>query len=127
MVYSNTLYQDEWLVVDPIPDWGDAPTNLTECATGWADQQLAGPLLLDGVVVDSAGVRFKRPLSLILRCYVLLDDGRLQVWVHSSNAFDLLANWRLKIICTAIGGVLGIIIGVFVVRFRKQKVEKIEV
>jgi hypothetical protein len=126
IVYSNSLYQDKWLVIDPVPNWDDDPTNLTECATEWADHPLAAPPSVDGVVVDSAGVRFERPLSSIWRCYVLLDDGRLQVWVHSSNVFDLLANWRSKIICTAIGGMLGIITGVFIVRFRKQKAEKVE-
>jgi hypothetical protein len=91
-VYSNTLFQSEWSIVDSVPTWDkESPYDCTgEWLAPSASHMWDRPPVEKGVV-DSYGALFERPVSTIVRCYVLLDDGSLEVWVHSGNAMDLLA------------------------------------
>ncbi len=113
-VYGNSLFQQSWLSVAPSPDWNN--TGISKCATVWDDHPPVG-----GGVIDSAGVRFERPISTILRCYVLMDDGSIQVWVHSANGMDLFKNISSKMGVGAFGGILGIAAGVLIIILRRRK------
>ncbi len=120
-VYSNTIFQSNWILVEPVPIWNDS--FITECAPEWTgptNAHMWDPPPVEKSVIDSAGVRFERPMSTILRCYVLLEDGTLEVWIHSGNAMDLLAGEILKKMYPLFGVVLGIATGVIITRLRKR-------
>jgi hypothetical protein len=122
-VYSNTLFQNEWSIVDPIPTWDTE--SLYDCTGEWlvpSDSHMWDAPPVDKGVVDSYGALFERPVSTIVRCYVLSDDGSLEVWVHSGNAMDLLAGVFMKIVYGTIGAIIGIVIGVIIIRFRRKAV-----
>jgi len=72
------------------------------------------------MVIDSAGVRFERPISTITRCYVLISDGSLEVWIHSGDAVGLIMSEFWKTVYALFGTVLGIIIGVIIIRLKKR-------
>ena len=104
-VFSNTLFRDSWNPVESLPENN---YEFPLCATAWQEH----PPIQKGLV-DSAGVRFERPLSTILRCYVLFKDGRLQVWTRSTNVFSLMNFVSASAI---LGLFAGIIASVFVRR-----------
>jgi hypothetical protein len=95
-LFSNTLFQKDWHLVESVPE-NDYEFPL--CATEWKDH----PPVSAGII-DSAGVRFERPLSTIVRCYVLFKDGSLQVWTRSTDVFSLMT-------IVSVGGLLGFILG----------------
>lgn len=101
-IFSNTLFQASWQPVAAAPQPEDQSTS---CTSGRRD----GPPVKSGIV-SSAGFRFERPLSTILRCYVLLDDGRLQVWTHSTDLFRLL-------VMVTMGGATGLVAGAMINAF----------
>lgn len=120
-IYSNTVFQNDWLLVDPVPVWDNNYT--TECATEWpgpSDAHMWDTPPIEKGAIDSVGVRFERPVSIIARCYVLSDDGSLEVWIHSGNAMELMAGEFLKMMFAIFGVILGIIIGVIIIRPRKR-------
>lgn len=78
------------------------------CATEWEE-----PPPLGQEALDSVGVRFERPISAIERCYVLLDNGSLQVWTRATDVFTLM---RIIGISTGTGIAIGIAIGILVAR-----------
>lgn len=120
IVYSNTIFQNKWETVDPIPNW-ENDFNISNCT-----KERLGPNAshiwdnppIEKGVIDSAGVLFERPISIIVRCYVLLDDGNLEVWVHSEDAMSLMKVEGPKILFTILGAILGIITGLVIVLFR---------
>ncbi len=120
-VYSNTVFQNEWSMVSSIPEWENKrPDNCTSERLGPTESHLwDNPPVAKGIK-DSAGVIFERPVSTIVRCYVLLDDGSIEVWVHSGNAMDSMAGEFLKLLFAFFGLIIGIIISVIVVRYRKR-------
>jgi hypothetical protein len=113
-VYSNTLFQDNWKLVDSIPENN---FEFPLCATEWNDH----PPVKTGLV-DSAGVRFERPLSTILRCYVLFTDGSLQVWTRSTDLGGLIA---MEITSGLIGLVIGIIVSISIWRKMRNTASRI--
>jgi len=96
-LFSNTLFQKDWYSVEAAPK---NDYEFPKCATDWKDH----PPIKSGVI-DSAGVRFERPLSTILRCYVLYKNGTMQVWTRVTDVFS----WMTAI---AVGGLLGLITGI---------------
>lgn len=115
-IYSNVLFEDNWSQVTPIPDWENGyaqkcATEWVEYPTSWKDRPP-----IKGEILDSWGVSFERPLSTILRCYVLLENGDLQVWVHSANVFDLMIILSAKLLFTGIGGIAGLIISLLILK-----------
>ncbi len=119
-VYASTLFQSKWSAVNPVPAWDNE--NLYECTGEWLAP--SGSHMWDSPpvdnVIDSYGVLFERPVSTIVQCYVLLDDGSLEVWVHSGNAMDMMAGIVMKTVYIMIGAIIGIIFGVMIIRFRKR-------
>ena len=95
-IYSNILFQESWGEVGAVPK---QDFEYPSCATEWNDHP---PVRR---VISSAGVRFERPLSTILRCYVLFEDGRLQVWTRYTDAYTF-----LTIIFSS--GFIGLVIGI---------------
>jgi hypothetical protein len=89
--------------------------HITKCVTDWDDHPP-----IDEAILDSAGVRGERPLSTILRCYVLFDNGSLQVWTHKSDAMSLIMNELGKVLLVIAGSILGLIGGILIARFGKN-------
>ena len=119
-VYSNTLFQSKWSEINTVPAWDKESPY--ECTGEWlapSDSHMWDRPPVDNVV-DSYGALFERPVSTIVRCYVLLEDGSLEIWVHSGNAMDLLAGIALKTVYIIVGVTIGIVIGVMIIRFRKR-------
>ena len=123
-IYSNTVFQDTWSVVDRDPNWNSS--YLSKCATEWLGEPIVSHLgdypPTEKKVIDSAGVRFERPISIIVRCYLLLEDGSIEVWVHSGDAYGAMGHDLLKVIYTVSGFMIGIIISAIFIRFRKKLV-----
>jgi len=125
-VYSNTLFQSNWRSVEVIPasnnNW-DINWDITECAPKWStptDAHMWDSPPVEKKVIDSAGIRIERPASIIARCYVLSDDGSLEVWVHSGNAMDSAVGDFSKMVYALLGVLLGIVIGIVIIRLRKR-------
>lgn len=121
IVYSNTTFQTEWLVVEPIPTWEN--NYLIDCISerlGPNKAHIWDNPPVKRTVIDSAGVIYDRPLSTIVRCYVLLDDGSIEVWVHSDDFLRYLAFDFFKKVFPLFGSILGVIIYVIVKRNRKK-------
>ncbi len=112
-VYSLRLFEDQWELVDQVPDSSNVG-YIENCAIDWPS-----PPLVEEGIIDSVGIRIDHALATILRCYVLMDDHSLQVWVHSSDAWDLFDVIKMKVILATIGGVLGITV-VFLIQLRKR-------
>ena len=109
-LFSYTLFQENWLAI------GDIPKNdfvFPKCATDWSDH----PPVEHGIV-DSIGVRFERPLSTILRCYVLSENGTLHVWIRET---DLLSLITVVLGTTIVGIAFGCITEIFLIIHRKRR------
>ena len=120
-IHSNTAFQNEWSVVEPVSTWeSDRPADCTSKRLGPTESHLWDNPPVEKGVIDSAGVLFERPVSTTVRCYVLLDDGSLEVWVHSGNAMDSMAGESQKLVFGFFGLILGVIISVIVIRYRKR-------
>jgi hypothetical protein len=123
-IYSNIVFQDKWSTVDPVSTWeNDRPADCTSERLGPTESHLWDNPPVEKGIIDSAGVIFERPVSTIVRCYVLLEDGNLEVWVHSGNAMDLMAGKVLKLVFASFGLILGVIISVIVLRYGKKSGE----
>lgn len=123
--YANTLFENDWLLVEPVstsendhtsncaPEWPDAPSN----APIW------DPPPVTENVLDSAGVRFERPFSIIIRCYVLSDDGNLEVWIREDNAssMGLFEFVHYAQVFGCLGVIVGIIVGILLLRLKTKK------
>lgn len=97
-IFSNTLFQSNWQPVKAVPQPG-AP--LTTCSDG---RQAYLPA--ESGIVRSVGFQFEHTLSTTVRCYILLDDGRLQVWTRSTDMFKLLTAIMLGGAAGLVGGSL---------------------
>jgi len=119
-VFSNSLFQSNWQEVDPVPS---EEKDLDKCATDWveADRPPVG-----NNVVDSAGVRIERPSNLILRCYVLLDDGSLQAWVYYISSLGFMGVAMARSLYILPGAVIGVILGYFVVRLINKRISSVK-
>lgn len=109
-VYSNTLFKREWNTTESIPIWDYE--YWTICAPEWPGAQ-SGSLIWDpppvvGSVKDSVGIRIERPLSIIVRCYVLLEDETLEVWTRGEDAYSMIGR---TLVFTFSGILLGTILG----------------
>jgi hypothetical protein len=102
--YSNVLFQENRSQVGAVPK---QDFEYPACATEWNDLP---PVRR---VISSAGVRFERPLSTILRCYVLYEDGRLQVWTRKTDVYTFL---RIMFLSGIGGLVIGISASIFLIR-----------
>jgi hypothetical protein len=72
-------------------------------------------------IIDSGGVRFERPISIISRCYVLLEDGSLEVWVHSGDGMSFFMGEMIKLLFAVPGVILGILVGGWIALFRRKQ------
>jgi len=123
LIFSKTLFENEWLLVESVPVWDTE--HISDCAPVWpgapSDAQIWEPPPTEKNILDSAGARFERPFSIIVRCYVLSDDGSLEVWVRGDDAGKTGAYaFAFYAQCFGIIGVLvGIIMGGYIVRKRK--------
>ncbi len=112
-LYSNTLFADQWLPAERPAD--GAAADASECAPAWSgippevDEKPDSPPV-QKKVLDSVGERFGHTMVDAVRCYVLYDDGTMEVWgyeIHSGYIFA----W---IVSTPVLAVLGIIVGIIV-------------
>jgi hypothetical protein len=124
--YSYSLFQDNRLLsdVDPTP-WDNI--YLFKCAPAWNgatdSSPMGDPPPVDKGIIDSIGIKFQTPPITTTRCYVLLDDGSLQVWTHSGNAKDLMVNGILKQGFMILGMSIGVVFSVIIIRYVKRKKE----
>jgi hypothetical protein len=124
-IYSNTLFQKDWMLIEDIPNFEKDYTS--DCAPTWAgaqsDSQIWDPPPTGNNVHDSAGIRFEHSLAIDVRCYVLLDDGNLEVWAREDNAGSagIFAFIYYAQAFGCLGIIIGIIIGVLVIRFRNKE------
>ncbi len=124
-IYSNTLFQKDWLLVEGTSNFEKDYTS--DCAPTWAgaqsDSQIWDPPPAKENILDSAGVRFEHSLAIDVRCYVLSDDGNLKVWVREDNAGSsgvfAFAFFAQAFGC--LGIIIGIIIGALLIRFRNRE------
>lgn len=109
-VYSNTLFGNEWLPVESVPDWGTDYTN--QCAPTWPGAQSDAPIWdpppVEKKVADSAGVRFEHAMAIAVRCYVLSDDGSLDIWAREDDVSIGVAPF---VLLAPVMGILGALVG----------------
>ena len=127
LIFSNTLFEEECLLVESVPAWETKRTS--DCAPVWpgaqSDAQIWDPPPTEKNILDSAGIRFERPVSIIVRCYVLADDGSLEVWVREGDFLERFGAFVFYAPCLGIIGLLvGTIIGVYMVRKKNKKVSE---
>ena len=84
IIYSNEIFNNTWSPIEAGSNWEteyakDCTQRLAPYNTPIWDKP---PVEQD--VIDSFGVIFERPFSIIIRCYILFDDGNLEVWIHST-------------------------------------------
>lgn len=122
-IYSYTLFEDAWLSVDEIPD-SDFQISDT-CAPDWPGAQSGAdiwdPPPVEKNVLDSDGERIEHAIAIFVRCYVLSDDGSLELWTREDSALAIIAFLQCGLGYAFIGILLGIIIGTVVIRFKKRK------
>ena len=122
VIYSNTTFQSEWSILEPVPTWNnDRLSKCTNEKLGTTDSHMWDAPPINKQAIDSLGLAIERPVSTIVRCYVLLDDGKLEVWTHSGNGMDLTAGEFTKIMFGVFGAIIGVIIGIGIIRFRKRE------
>ncbi len=127
-VYSNTLFEDTWQFVVG----ADAkPTSQPlKCAPAWSEQPSDAPIWdpppIKKTVLDSAGARFEHSMAIAVRCYVLYDDGSLELWTRYD---DFRSSAPLIFGAPLLGGfgaLAGLVIGFLVVwgiRRRRRRTE----
>ena len=79
-----------------------APSN--NCAREWRY-----PPPIRGKVIDSEGFQFEHALARSEICYAIMDDGSLQVWTRTPNAFSLILTVGTSV---PVGMIIGLIVGV---------------
>ena len=128
--YSYTLFQNEWNFVDADPTRWNNP-YVSKCATKWNRSNMPYEFAnlknyppVEKVVNDSMGVNFLLyPSTSVARCYTLLEDGSLQGWTYSGNVPDLIKNRLWKNILMVAGAFAGIIVGIFIVRYKTKEMK----
>jgi hypothetical protein len=124
-IYSNTLFEKEWSLVEGTPNFDEEYTS--DCAPTWAgaksDAQIWAPPPTGNDVRDSAGARFEHASAIAVRCYVLYKDGTLEAWTRADSAQS--AGIYTFLIFTPVfgiaGAIIGVLIGVFINRYRERK------
>lgn len=121
-VYSKQVFHGEWLFVDPSPAWDNS--YVSDCTTerlGPTESHLWDNPPVEKEVLDSAGIIFERPLSAIVRCYVLPEDGKLEVWVHSDDFNQLIAHLILRaLLFVIVAAILGLFVSLIISWHRKR-------
>jgi hypothetical protein len=122
-VYSNTLFEKEWGLAQADPSWEE--DYASTCTPVWpgaqSDAQIWSAPPVEKKVVDSRGVRFEHAMAIAVRCYVLSEDGSLEVWTREDSAIAIIAFLQCGSVYALFGALLGIIIGVIIIRIRKQR------
>lgn len=132
--YSYTLFENHWQLVNADPTrWNNLYNS--KCATKWnedntpyefADLKSYPPV--EKGVVDSMGENWwDYPSTSTARCYTLSEDGSLQVWTYSGNVPELMKNRIQKNILMVAGALVGIIVGIFIVRHKTKKMELVKI
>ncbi len=122
--YFNMLYEDKWQPVDHPGYSQDFPGE--ECAPDWPGAESSAPIWkappVEKKVRDSAGFRYEPALAFFVRCYVLYDDGTLEVWSRYADATGLRAFLNFYgPAFLASGGLLGLGIGAVIVLIRHRR------
>ena len=122
LIYSHTLFEDSWLAVDEVPD---SDFHLSEsCAPEWpgaqSDSHIWDPPPVEKEVRDSAGERIEHAIAIFVRCYVLSEDGSLELWTMQDSALGAIAFMQCGPFYALIGGLLGFMIGALVVWIRRR-------
>jgi hypothetical protein len=119
---SFTLFEHDWKASDLsnqyIVDDACAPVWLKPADA--SDAELWNPPPVKGDIFDSVGVRFERPLSMIARCYVIMEDGRIEMWTRSADFLRLMYGLIIKISITIAGAFFGAFTG-FLIISRKRR------
>lgn len=124
-LYSNTLFQKDWLLIEDTPNFEKDYTS--DCAPTWAgtqsNSQIWDPPPTGKNVFDSAGIRFEHTLAIDVRCYVLTDDGNLEVWAREDNASSagVFSFAFFAQVFGCLGIIMGVIMGVLLIRFRNRE------
>jgi hypothetical protein len=107
---SYKLFLEDWqeIKIGPTPEaW------IVKCARPWPNR----PLVLMKVV-SSLGVAFDHALLRAEKCYVLFENGSLEVWTRETDVF-------IAIYVVGIGTIIGFIVGLWGGnRFIKRKNNK---
>ena len=130
-VYAHRVPTDPWRWVDPATTWDTDHTS--DCAPDWPSEYSGSdiwePPPVQKKVVDSAGIRFEHSLAIDVRCYVLFEDGSLEVWAREDNfAMGLMPFIACAPVLAACGAALGLMIGglVFYIRKKKRKAAQVQ-
>jgi hypothetical protein len=88
------LVDNEWEVLEhpTEPFWGMKPR---QCAD-WRKR------LSFRKVIDSSGVSFAHALADSTKCYVLFEDGNLEVWTRTQDAFSLMGTIGISVLLGAV-------------------------
>jgi hypothetical protein len=126
-IYSNTLFDDKWVQGEPAIPW--KPVWVRHCVPTW-DSWIPGvddmlePPPVERKVLDSAGVTFGHAMVDDVRCYVLYDDGSIEVWgreLHSVWEEMPFVEFFCGPAAAVLGALIGILIGTGIVAIRHRR------
>ncbi len=121
-VYSYTLFDDQWQRVTAPEAWNATPA--TQCAPKWdnpePDARILEPLPLEKSVRASSGIRVGHTMVDAVRCYVLYDDGGLEVWGRELSGDVVFVFVYLTPVIAAVGLVIGLLIGALIAFIRHR-------
>ncbi len=122
-VYSNTLFEETWKTAGASD--GEAANHASQCSPVWSETPSDAPIWdappVEEQVLDSAGVRFEHSMAIAVRCYVLFEDGSIQLWTRYDDFRSSSALLIGAPLLGAFGAVAGLIIGVLIVRAMRRK------
>ena len=111
-IFSNKLFQDEWQIAT-----SEQTRETSSCPTEWL------PLIKNNIS-DSVGVVHTDEFSGTLRCYILFNDGSMQVWTRSSSVYEFFYTGSISGGFGFIAGaIVGVIISIFVWRKSRNSEE----
>ena len=120
-VYANRLFTKGWGLVQSNPSREEDRSSA--CAPVWPGAQSEAEIWsappVEKKVVDSRGVRFEHSASIAVRCYMLSEDGSLEVWTREDSIMGIIAFLQCGPVYALAGALLGVLTGIVVTRLRK--------
>ena len=125
-VYSTTLFESGWTLAKANPNWYDDSSST--CAPQWpgaqSDDQIWQPPPVEKNVVDSRGVRFEHAIAMSVRCYVLTEDGHIEVWTREDSGLPIIAFMQCGLGYAFIGVLLGVLSGIGIIHFKNRRMSE---
>ncbi len=122
-VYSYTPFDNEWKRVASPGAWEETPA--TRCAPAWdspePDARILEPIPLEKAVRASSGIRVGHTMVDAVRCYVLYEDGSLEVWGRELTGDGALALSYYTPCIIVVGLVIGFLAGLLILSIRNKR------